>query len=101
MSWHKGGFTERIANMLLCGTAVVSDKSDYLLEHFTDGGDIVLFDLEHLDELAERIHKLLSDDTLRQSIARRGQEAALRGHTWEKRTEEFLTLLKRLEEEAE
>lgn len=101
MSWHKGGFTERIANMLLCKTAVVSDRSDYLAEHFTDGGDIVLFDLEHLDELGGRIRELLSDDRRRQAIAERGYQAALRDHTWKKRTEEFLALLKRVEEETE
>ncbi len=99
MSWHKGGFTERIANMLLCETVVVSDRSDYLVEHFADDENIVLFDLEHPEKLAKRLRELLADDKKCEMIAKRGREVALQEHTWEKRTEEFWTILEALEEE--
>lgn len=97
MSWHKGGFTERIANMLLCETVVISDKSYYLEENFEDGEDIVLFDLEHPEELIQRIYELLADDVLREKIAQNGRKKALQNHTWEKRTEEFLAILESIE----
>lgn len=97
MSWHKGGFTERIANMLLCGTAAVSDKSLYLTEHFKDGDDIVLFDLKEPHKLAERVKEVLSNETLRQSIAKAGMEKGLCEHTWKQRTQQFLKLLKETE----
>lgn len=93
MSWHKGGFTERIANMLLCGTVAVSDKSWYLNEHFTDGKDMVLFDLQEPGKLAEQIKYLLAHEEKRKKIAAAGRKKALAEHTWKKRTEELLDVL--------
>lgn len=92
MSWHKGGFTERIANMLLAETLAVSDCSTYLEEHFTDGKDIVLFDLEHIDELPERLKYYLSHEKERERVAANGQRKALTEHTWEQRARELLDI---------
>ncbi len=99
MSWHKGGFTERIANMLLCGTVAVSDKSGYLTKNFADGEELVLFDLREGKALAGRIKELLADEHKRRQIAKRGCEKSRRFHTWERRTEEFLEILGELQEE--
>lgn len=99
MSWHKGGFTERIANMLLCGTVAVSDKSGYLTKNFADGEELVLFDLREGKTLAGRIKELLADEHKRRQIAKRGCEKSRRFHTWERRTEEFLEILGELQEE--
>ena len=99
MSWHKGGFTERIANMLLCGTVAVSDVSDYLTENFVDGKELLLFDLKEVNVLADRIKGILADEKLRRQIARAGCEKGRRLHTWERRTDEFLAILGDLQEE--
>lgn len=95
MSWHKAGFTERIANSMLAGSVVITDKSDYLKAHFTDGEDMVLFDLERIEELPERIKELLADDAKRELMAERAREAAQREHTWQMRAKEFLELVER------
>ncbi len=94
MSWHKGGFTERIANMLLAGTVAVSDKSWYLEENFKDGREMVLFDLLERDKLAEQIKYLLAHEEKRKKIAAAGRKRALAEHTWKKRAEELLEVLK-------
>lgn len=90
MSWHKAGFTERIANSMLAEAVVVTDKSGYLVEHFDNGADIILFDLEKLSELPERLKRLLRDDAERERIAERAKRKALCEHTWRSRAEEFL-----------
>ena len=93
MSWHKAGFTERIANALLGQTVVVSDWSEYLECNFDDGNEIVLFRLQHLDELPKMVKELMTNEEKRQDIGKKGFEKALRFHTWQARAKEFLGIL--------
>lgn len=93
MSWHKAGMTERIANTMLNGTVCLTDRTKYLEEHFEDGRDIVMFDLERLDELPVKVKELLSDDERMQNIAAAGYENASRNHRWRNRVEKFVDML--------
>jgi hypothetical protein len=93
MSWHKAGMTERIANMMLCKTVVVTDKSEYLTEHFTEGTDMVIFDLEQLERLPETIKALLADEPRQRRIAEAGYRNALEHHTWKERARQFISML--------
>jgi len=93
MRGHKAGMTERIANIMLCGTCCLSDETVYLREHFTDGEDVVLFKRTALDELPGIIRYLLEHDEERERIAAAGCEKAFREHTWRVRAEQLLGLL--------
>lgn len=93
MAWHKDGFTERIANIMLQNTVVVSDKSVYLEKNFENEKDLVLFDLNNLNALPVMVKKLLADDKIRKEIAKRGYEKALKYHTWDCRAEEFIKIM--------
>lgn len=93
MRGHKAGMTERIANIMLCGTCCLSDETVYLKEHFCDGKDIVLFRRNELDSLPEKIRYLLEHDDERERIALAGQKKALKEHTWRKRAEQLLEIL--------
>lgn len=93
MSWHKAGFTERIANIMLAGAVVVTDQSDYLKAHFQDGREMITFDLEKIDELAERIRGLLLDEKECQAVAEQGYKVACEHHIWRVRADEFLKIL--------
>ena len=93
MSWHKDSFTERIANAMLQKTVVVSDTSKYLEEYFTDGKDIILFDLKEMDSLPNKIKLLLDDKEKCEKIATFGYQKAKRYHTWGKRAEDLLQKL--------
>lgn len=99
MSWHKGGFTERIANTLLNGAVAVSDTSWYLEEHFADGKNIVLFDLREPEKLAERILYLQKQEAERKRIAAAGYNLALKEHTWNVRAGELLRLIEKVRKE--
>ncbi|MEG0962474.1 MAG: glycosyltransferase [Lachnospiraceae bacterium] len=98
MSWHKAGFTERIANGMLGKTVVVTDKTDYLIEEFEDGKDIILFDLEALEELPNRVKEILQNKEQQKQITERAYQKAVAHHTWGKRAEDFLELLECKEE---
>ena len=93
MTWHKDGFTERIANAMLHKSVVITDKTTYLEQNFSDGEDIVMFDLGHLEKLPQRIKGLLLDEEGRAQIAERAYKKAQSEHTWEKRAEQLLQLI--------
>lgn len=90
MSWHKDGFTERIANSMLQKAVVVTDRTTYLEENFVDGKDLLLFDLGHPEELPGRIKELLANEEKRKQMAENGCRKARSGHTWRQRAEKIL-----------
>lgn len=93
MTWHKNGMTERIANIMLSGAVCVSDETVYLREHFREDEEIVLFDLEHIGNLPDKILSLLADEELRNAIAYRAYQNASSNHTWKQRAEQLLELV--------
>ncbi len=93
MTWHKAGMTERIANSMLAGAVCLSDETVYLRENFSED-EIVLFELEHLEKLPEKIVGILEDDDLRRKIAENAYRKAMEEHTWRRRAEELLELAK-------
>lgn len=94
MSWHKGGMTERLANIMLTGAMCLSDTTSYLRENHADGEDVVLFELDQMDQLKEKIQDLLQIDQRRTEIARAGQKIALEEYTWKKRAKQLIALAK-------
>ncbi len=92
MSWHKGGFTERMANIMLSGAVLVTDDTTYLAEEYT-GEDLITFSLGKRKLLPDKIQSLLKDEKRRQTIAENGCKKTLQQHTWKRRAEQFLELL--------
>lgn len=97
MSWHKGGMTERVANAMLNRSVCVTDQTSYLTAHFCDGQDIVLFDLEQIQALPDKLGELLSDEEKCSRIAQAGYEKALKEHTWSNRAKRFMEILTDIE----
>lgn len=93
MSWHKDGFTERIANSMLCHSLVVSDKSRFLEENFTNGKDLLLFDLTEIEKLPQLIKNLLSNPQHLASITESGYSKALNEHQWLHRARQLLKII--------
>lgn len=93
MTWHKDGFTERIANAMLQKAVVVTDTTTYLADNFADGKELVLFELDKLSELPVRIKELLADEEKRSRIAQAGYKKAAASHTWNCRAKELLDII--------
>lgn len=93
MTWHKDGLTERILNAMLCCSAVLSDRSTRLEEDFTDGEDILLFDLARLEALPSYVKSLLASPGRLDEIAKRGFRRATEKHLWIHRARELLSLI--------
>ena len=98
MRWHKDGFTERIANAMLQKALVITDKTAYLENNFTDGEDILLFNLNHLQGIPAQIKELLTCEEKRKRIADNGFKKALQQHTWKNRAVKILEMIE--EDEA-
>ncbi len=90
MSWHKGGFTERMANIMLCRAVLVTDYTTYLDGKFEHGKDALIFRLDALEELPKMIKERLNQPQKLEKIAQSGFEKAKERHTWDCRAKEFL-----------
>ncbi len=90
MPWFKDGFQERIAAAMLSGTVAVTDESIYIRENFTDGKELVLYNLEHLEELPAKVKWLLEHPDEAEKIAGAGKERAEKELTWQHRTFEMI-----------
>ena len=96
MPWFKKGAHDRVFNSCLNGAVCLTDSSSYLDEIFTDGKDILFYDLNMLKDyemsgydykviepMIKRVRELLMDDTALQSIADNAYELCRVEHTWE------------------
>ncbi len=92
-SGHKGGMTERIANSMLNGAVCVTDSSSYISKNFRNGENIVVFDLNYLDDMVNRVYGLLDDRTKAEAIALEGFYNAMNKHSWSVRIKEFCDLI--------
>lgn len=87
MTWFKAGAHDRVFNGMLAGAAVVTDDSTYMRREFTDGKELIMFSLEDLASLPERVFDLFGHISHMQEIADCGYHAALERHTWKNRAE--------------
>ncbi len=92
MSWHKSGFTERMAQIMMEKAVLITDTTAYLDKNYGDR-DLLAFQLEKIDSLPGQIHKLLADTALRKEIAENGWQKTIRQHTWDIRAAQFLEIL--------
>ncbi len=98
MSWHKDGMTERIMEIMMGKSVCLTDETRYLKKHFNQMEDIVMFQLHALDQLPDMIGKLLKDDALRKKITEHAYQKVMSEHTWDVRAEQFLDMVKEMEE---
>ena len=96
MAWHKGGFTERMANSMLNGAVVLTDETDF--PGLQDKEQLRMFSLERLSALPEIVRELLSDEEALKGLRERAYDYAIAEHTWEKRAQQLLGLIDREEE---
>ncbi len=93
MTGHKDGFTERIANALLCRSVILSDKSTALEENFRNGEELIYFNLEEINSLPSIVRDILENPKRQESIAQNGYLRACKEHLWLNRARQFLHIL--------
>jgi len=93
MSWHKDAVTERILNSMLQKTVVITERNPYICEEFIENEDIVLYDLDKLYQLPDKLYQLLSDSKTCNTIAENGYQKAAQSHTWNSRAKQLIALI--------
>lgn len=95
MPGFKAGFQERIADAMLSGAVSVTDTSRYIEDQFNDGENLVLYRLDRLEELPQKIFDLLEDEERAIRIAAAGRRLAAEEHTWKERVQNIAELIER------
>lgn len=90
MPWFKAGFQERIATAMLSGAVSVTDTSSYIEEHFKDGRELVVYNLEKLEELPQKINWLLEYPEEAEKLAERSRICANNTLTWQHRAGDIM-----------
>ena len=79
---------------MLNNSVVLTDKSTFLQENFTDGEDILLYDLQHLDKMTKTIKRYLDEPgNALKGIAAKAYDKAEEKYTWKQTAEELLRKL--------
>ena len=82
MPGFKQGTHDRIFNTLLQRSVPLSDSSTWINDNYTDGIDIALYDLEHLEKLPEIACQLLKNKELAENIIENGYRKTVENFTW-------------------
>lgn len=92
----KSGTHDRLFNTLLQHSLPLTDSSKWVEEHFTDGEDIALYDLDHLEFLPDIVNTLLRDTLRAERMIQKGYEKAAADFTWTNCTDWILDAIGRL-----
>lgn len=89
MPWYKNGCSERVFNIMLNGSICLTDVSDYLVERFEHGKELVFFQYTDIDGMISDVNYILQNPDISCEIARRGYEVAKENDTWKHRMKEI------------
>lgn len=90
----KDGVHDRVLSAMLNKTVAVTDNSIYIEENFDTQKELVLYQPNRIDRLAERLVLLLDNQTLLEKTALAGYEKAVKQHTWDNRIQQLIKILK-------
>ena len=82
MPWFKAGFQERIATAMLNGAVALTDGSKYIEENLCDGKQLIVYSLENLNKLPNKVKELLNNTEKAAQIAAEGQNYAINHAQW-------------------
>ena len=87
MAWHKGGFTERMADTMAQRALLVTDKTTFF--DTADDAGVEQFSLDDIAALPGRIKELLTDEETLYGMIEEGYNNAIKNHTWDVRIEQI------------
>lgn len=84
------GVHDRVVNTMANHSVALTDRCEFVEKHFSDGQELLLFDKNQPEEMAQRVAEILQDLEYLEEMAERAESAALQQHTWYSRTEALL-----------
>lgn len=93
MAWHKGGFTERMANCMEQGSVLLTDQTTYDDGELKDKKNICMFHLGHLEALPDQIQELLSHEAKWNEISAAGRAYVAHTQSGKVRVQQLIDLI--------
>ena len=90
MPWFKNVCHERIPTSMHNASVCLTDRSKFLETHFTDGEEIVFFDLKKIQELPQKIIYLMEHPEVAVKIAETGKRKVSDLYTWENMVDRYI-----------
>ena len=90
MPWFKDGIHDRILTAMLNGSVCVTDSSSYIDTHFKEGQELVIYGLDDIKALPDKIEALLKDEEKARLIAEKGKEKATKNYSWDLFVENYI-----------
>ncbi|RDY30480.1 glycosyltransferase [Lachnotalea glycerini] len=88
MPWFKDGIHDRVLSAIVNKAVCVTETSRYVEENFADNENIVLYSLDHIEQLPDKIQALLDKEEKAKSISECGYDLVNAKHMWKNRIEE-------------
>lgn len=89
MPWFKAGFHDRAVSSMLSGSILLTDSSEFIEENFRDMDNVVIYHLDGVQAIPEKIKYLLSHEKKAERIAENGREFAMKNFSWKKMAEDM------------
>ena len=89
----KNGTHDRIYSSLLNHSLCLTDSSPLLEQQFKDGRDLIFYKYQDMDQLPDRISKLLRNPDHLAEISQNGYFQAKENHSWQARAAYLLSVL--------
>ena len=88
--WTKGGTEERVFNAMLGKSVCITDVNEYLAQEFSDGQNVIFYELDKIEELPTKIKYYMEHEELAARIAENGYGLAKKKFTWAKIAEQIV-----------
>ncbi|MFP3153763.1 glycosyltransferase [Lachnospiraceae bacterium ZAX-1] len=85
MPWFKDGAHERVYTAMLNKSVCLTDYSKYLDETLTDGENVIMYSLDALEDLPQKVKYYLDHPKVLEEIAQKGYEYAEGAQDWTNR----------------
>lgn len=93
MPWFKAGAHDRIYTAMLNGSVSLTDSSEYLNRTLTDGRDVLMYSLDELEELPDKVKYYLNHPEKLKEIANQGYLYAKDTQTWQYRARQMAEVM--------
>ncbi len=94
MPWFKCGVHDRVYSAMLNESVSLTDGSEYLQGKLVDGREALLYSLESLETLPDKVKHFQQKPEELRAIARRGRDYAWETQTWQRRALQLMEIIK-------
>lgn len=93
MPWFKSGVHDRVYSAMLNESVCLTDGSEFVTRTLTDGREALIYSLEHLQDLPDKVRHYLRSQEELSAVAARGYAYAKDTQTWQHRAGQLADII--------